>query len=335
MAVCSECNNKVDRSDPEKLKCSLCNNFYHSGCLAMSPNDLEFIKSKEFSWKCNKCLNARKSINNSHAQINSPKSNYFAAKNSINLSEISLNSPKNTIETSTLDSINNNIQLLFKMLNETKSSLLNEIKNEIRDIKDSLMSTISDLKIENEYLKSEIKNINNKLDSHEQLSLNDCVDIVGLPQISTDNLFTTVKEIFSEHLNVEINNNEIIQCYQKNIQSANSPSTYENESKINYVIRVKFNCSETKNKIMRAKHVLRRKKLSIYNIKNEKVDVICFINHTLTTQRRKLYKQALSVKKNNNVKFLWIKNGFIFMRKDEKSNKKNILDISDLVSFKN
>ncbi len=43
------------------------------------------------------------------------------------------------------------------------------------------MCNISELKNDNDSLKTEIKNINSKLDLQEQLSLNDSVEIVRLP----------------------------------------------------------------------------------------------------------------------------------------------------------
>lgn len=340
MAACGVCTSKVDRNDQEKLVCNVCFKYFHAGCVKINNADFEFMKSKDFPWKCNECLSARKSLNSHTPNKNSPSHHnaldISSIKSNTNTEAISLSSPKIPIETPTLDSINKNIQLLSKTIDDIKLDLLKEIKNEIRNITKNLMGEISELKKENESLQLEIKNINNKLDMQDQLSLNDCIDIVGLPFIENDKLMSTVQQIFSENLNVNVNNEKIAYCYQKKIINSNSPSKTQIEPKFNNIIKVKFNCSEIKNKIMKSKRNLRNKTLSVCNNKNEKVNnILCFINHALTTKRRKLYKDALIVKKNYNVKFLWIKNGVILMRKDENSMKKIILDTLDLDSFKN
>ncbi len=85
---------------------------------------------------------------------------------------------------------------------------------------------------------------------------------------------------------------------------------------------------------MKAKRKLKEKSPTITNDNNEKINIKCFINHSLSTKRRKLYKECLIVKKNFNIKYLWIINGTIYMRKDDHSMKKNITDTSDLDSFK-
>lgn len=123
-------------------------------------------------------------------------------------------------------------------------------------IKEIKLSFLTDLKKQNRLLfKSQL--INARLESEEQLSLNNSIAIVGLPILNNDKLFRIVQHLFSNNLNVNVDEKAILNCYQKKFSLTSTTNISESESKINNLIRVKFNEISTKNNIMKEKRNLK------------------------------------------------------------------------------
>ena len=68
-----------------------------------------------------------------------------------------------------------------------------------------------------------------------------------------------------------------------------------------------------------------QEKESVFTAKKGKRDIkyagnIIFINEQLTPGSRRLFNIASAKKRDPNWKFIWTKNGIVFLRKDEQSN---------------
>lgn len=347
MAVCGVCKNKVDRSDDKKMECCMCFNLFHSLCIKMKTEDVEYYKKEKINWKCKSCLKSRNSIssisssppiiplspsqnNNSKIILSNPliiqsplknQNKFSPSQNCITVCEkIKSNSENND----KLETISNNIILLAKSIDDINNMLLNKING----IEHSFLLTVRDLKIENNSLKSEVHALSTRLDNFEQSNLNCNVDIIGIPfSDNTNSVRDTVLGLFSDNLNTEIKNDNIISCYQKIIKNEAKNSTTN-------IVCVKLDSVESKNNIIKAKKKLINKSIVLKNNKNEDVNCTIYINHSLTKNKREILKKATKVKKDHNVNFLWVQNGKILMRKDEKSAIINITSIEDLEAYK-
>lgn len=321
MSACGVCKEKVDRNDQKKLKCGMCSDYYHVECLKMTSVEFDYVKSNNIIWKCVICVNSRKSISSSATSKTKPISQKQTASTLIN------NDSKNNTANCTLEEINNNIL----KINESIAGLESKFFTEITRVEKNLIDKITVLTEENVNLKSEIESLKLHVENIEQKSLKNCVDIVGLPVIKDINILrNTVCDVFCNQMNVTLNKENIVDCYQKKIRSSNS-----SEAKIDNVVCVEFNSNIIKKNVIKAKTKLKNKEIEINIDDVNIVKVKCFVNHSLTAHKRFIYKKAINVKNDFNVLFLWIQNGNNLMRKERDSKIIIINDISDLETFKN
>lgn len=266
MAICPICSKKVERAE-KALCCSLCHFYFHCICLKMSPEDFEFCKVDNFIWKCTSCLsNARKCSDN---LILSPS--IVIKKKCLDKSDKKKNSPSNvnnieafekqiknvnhnqSIEKSnsviTSEYVNSQLNSISQTIEETKRMLLDKFESMEKD----LLSTINAVNHENILLRSEVDTLNLRVNNLEQSTLNNSIDIVGIPLINNnDKLRESVINIFCEVLDENISSDNIISCYQNKI-----PNTVDN--KPNNIVHVKLDTIQKKNSIMKAKKQLKDK----------------------------------------------------------------------------
>ena len=138
--------------------------------------------------------------------------------------------------------------------------------------------------------------LESRYDKLDQLSKNNSLIIHGIKK-QTQPLEHTIKNLLNEGLNVNIQPSEITKCIKLNTKSNISPILiqFNNRAVIDAVFKAK------------TKYLNKLKQLN---------DGILFINEDLTAYRRMLLNEAKIVKKSNNFKFLWTRNGNIMMRKD-------------------
>lgn len=99
-----------------------------------------------------------------------------------------------------------------------------------------------------------------------------------------------------------MNDENILACFQKKLHVVNNSN-----SKINNIVCVKFNSNIMKEKVMRAKKSLKSKPVVFDYDDNESISYKCFINHSLTTHKRIIHKEALKTKSEKQIKFIWIR----------------------------
>lgn len=326
MASCGECNSRIDRSDNTKMECFMCRKIFHAICVNMLPEDVEYFKREKKLWKCFGCVNLRKSMPFTSPPLSpcildsnlTEKVNNNNSDNERNDLSFEINDDS--------DIISKKILSVSKSLEDTKNLLLFKFK----EIEENLQSTINELRKENKILKCEIKSLCNRVDYLEQVPLNNSIDIIGLPNVKNDDdLRNSVLDLCCRTLKSDIKDENIESLFQKVIVDKKSDPV----KNIN-IIRVKFKSSDCKDIVMKAKNILKDNPLSILNEKNEKIDVDCYINHSMTFNKRKIYKIANDIKKEFKVQYLWFKNGNILMRKRDGAEIKVINNVNDLDYFK-
>ena len=93
-------------------------------------------------------------------------------------------------------------------------------------------------------------------------------------------------------------------------------------------IKLCFDNEKNKNELLQAK---KKKKITTKDL-GYSVENFIYVDHDLTKKNQELYKQARLFKRDKQFKFIWIKNGKIYLREDEKSK---IIQVDDLDVLKN
>lgn len=188
---------------------------------------------------------------------------------------------------------------------------LNElIKNQDLKIADCV-SKVEDLSVKYALLEKENNELKVNLNNQEQYTRLNCIEIYGIPEVKEENILSTVGHVYNA-LNVKFDINNIDCCYRMNRQQK---TTEPRGIFLSFLSRLK------KEEFMNAKKTRRTLCLSDINIEwarnvqGGKQPV--YINESLTSSNRALFSKCREFKKKQNIKFLWVKNGKILMRKSE------------------
>ena len=199
----------------------------------------------------------------------------------------------------------------MQLLTSSKNHCLtnsNEI-NQVKLMNGKLKEEILDLEVNNDKLKADLDGVSEKRKSHEThingieqyLRINN-LEIVGLPDSEDDN-GVTVEEALIDILNslpeIEISSSDIDICHRM-------PSNRRNGKNIAVC---KFVSRKTKYDILNAKKSARD-----FKYKNESV----YINDHLSSYNRNLFALTTQKKREYCFKYLWTREGHIFMWKEER-----------------
>lgn len=183
---------------------------------------------------------------------------------------------------------------------------------EMKDMKDKQVVLMK----ENVMLKEKMKNMEKDLEELQQYTRNHNIQIDGIPVQKEENLEQIVQEI-GNAINVEIKDGEIDVVHRIPTRSSNNPEP----------IVVQFLSRRKRDEIIiKAK----AKRITTNSINMTGPEKKIFINDHLTKERKQLLYQAKQKKLEKNYKFVWTRNGKIFMRKNETSNVIQIHQLDDL-----
>lgn len=168
---------------------------------------------------------------------------------------------------------------------------------------------------ENKSLKVKNKELAKRLSELEQYSRSNNVEIRGVPVRKDENCLEIVQEIGNK-ANCPIGAADIDIVHRVPVKNG-----------IPHII-ARF-CTRAKRADFCGKARKARLNTSDIGIQSQKDEPI-FINDHLTPEKKRLFAQALSLKKEKNWKYLWTDNGVIKARKTDDSKVHRIADTDDL-----
>lgn len=353
------CNQDSDGS--EYLQCSICEKAYHLDCLCSSVTE-------ESGWVCPACT--PKSNKKDHTPCNwknvskrppkrtAPGSPVFTTDSPItkdSVEKIVHNMLQNRTEPQTdrnevRDIVQDVIQReigglaskLSKDMSAIFSSELKSIKEEIKDVKHSMnfiseqyeefmrehkaaKATIKELQEQNLSLRSSLDNLNNRMNLMEQHNRSNNIEIQCVPEKNNENLLNIVSNlctVVGSNVTVEhVVNVTRIAKLNTATSRPRSIIVQFNTPKIRDSLLadvIKFNKSNHDNKL-NSVHI---------GFEGQKSPI--FVTEHLSPFNKSLHAAARMKAKDKCYKFVWIRNGKIYMRKDENSEKKYIRDMETI-----
>lgn len=291
MSACGACS-KVVSSSHVKVKCHECNKDYHGKCLNMSKADIECLSTDGLVWRCKPCAAERRRSMRFESQV---------TEGALTLEDIM----KKLLE---IEKNNSQMEVSFNLSYESMNEKIEDntgaVKKQTEEMSKCL-KTINDLMTENKMLKEKINDLENRLDEQEQYSRRNTIEIYGIPQDKNEDVVQIVKEV-GKVLDFEITKPMIDACHRMGRRPGH------NSAPAGIVVR--FVSRLDKEELLRRRRV--KSNLSTRHM-NLGVDQPVYINEALTPARRKLMAAARQVRREKSIKFLWVRNGKIFMRKEE------------------
>lgn len=192
---------------------------------------------------------------------------------------------------------------------------------EDKDVKlDSVLGRFDVLHIENVKLSEENELLKGRVSHLEQYSRLNCIEIQGVPEPKDESVVHTVTKVASA-LNYKLNPEMIDACHRLGGDRSKQDR--------HRGIIVRFVRRWQKEDFMKARAIKRT--ISTKDLDpNVVAPTPIYINESLSLGNRKLYAQCLTYKRDNNIKYLWVKRGQIKMRKAENHRVFNINCVEDL-----
>ncbi|XP_075526574.1 uncharacterized protein LOC142558310 [Dermacentor variabilis] len=237
------------------------------------------------------------------------------------------------------DDLKNEIKNDLKLFRE---SFERDIRSELREIKASLSSSdekfnemtvdlkkVLDenkrLRVENESLKQQCNLLNVQLNKAEvriteceQYSRNRNLEIKGIPMNRAENLLELIGKI-GDKIGEPILPTDVELCHRVSVPGGS----------MNMNAIVQFARRQKRDAVLEK---ARKKRITCKDL-GFTVSTPIYINEHLCPERKRLLGQTISKKRDVNWKFVWVRGGQIFARKDEKSRLLKVISSADLVKM--
>lgn len=323
---CDKCKVIINLRTSKAIFCDGdCKKAWHiAKCINISEEKYgEIVKNGEKSWFCGACKakrEKRRSLliestlnNNNNSNATTPKTASIPSN-----SQFSFDLPT-TPQIITLDLLYNEIKSIkteqFKLLHMFDS--FKKTLNDYKVITENLVKENIDLKNDIKILHSKILNCENKFDKDKQNKLDNNVIINGVTEIENENIMDIVTNI-SKEFEVNTNNDD----FEKIVRI----KTASEKSGLPRGILVIFKDKSKRNKL------IENRKRKVYTdtigMTGEKKQV--FISEHLTKRKQYISKIARDKKRLGLIKYVWIKNGDIFVRSTDDSKIIKIKNINQL-----
>lgn len=174
-----------------------------------------------------------------------------------------------------------------------------------------------EIRNENARLNTKLNNIENNLDEMQQNKIKNNIIINGVYEVENENMEDVLINI-GKMIYVDIRTTDII--------SAERKMTSSDASGMPRSIIIKLNNTKKRDQIL-----TNQKQRNNYNINNDHRPI--YISEQITPRKQHLCKIARDLKRNGIIKFIWVKNGDILIRKTENSKTVSIKHFDQLTKL--
>lgn len=296
MSICPVCDKQITKSSPGVTCSGFCDSSYHanSTCSDINKTQVTALNMPGVKWTCRACRGSAGTRTRSTADGDG--------------AALLLDAPA----ASELDfpgfvqSMKKEMELLRQSV-DFCSNKISDFETKLSKFND-LFKVTETLKTENSTLKNKVAELSDRMISLEQFNRSYNIEIQDIPEKPDENLLkiaTDIGNMFNHRLEMATVDN----VFRVPTQVAGKPK--------NIIIR--FLSKIQRDRFLAAAKTVKRslragEGLSLAGISNR-----FYINEHLAPQTKLLLKQAKESAKIKNYKFVWIQNGSVLMRKEERS----------------
>lgn len=291
MSDCALCSSEIGKRALAVQCCGPCLENFHARCVNLSKTDI----IPGMSWRCGNCRDSKERQATVEVGNGTPETESSLPVNILMDIQSNIKS-LNTKYESFMDSVN---------FCSDKISDFEVIVNKLSD----KIATIEKLTKENNDLKITVKNLTSRLDIVEQQLRVNNVEIQGVPEKNNENIIDLVKFI-GEKIEYSLDCSDIDSAYRGTVP--------QNSKKIKPII-IKFSNKHKRDSFLSASKLARSKSQNNGGIILENIGQNIYINEHLTIHSKILLYKTKEMAKNSSYKYVWVRNGTIFTRKDDKS----------------
>lgn len=222
------------------------------------------------------------------------------------------------------DEVSVNNSLMIEM-NRKLGLALSEISELTKSVKymsdkyDELFDEVKILRVVKEkydVLNVQLSELENRMNEFDQYSRNKNLEIKGVEEMPNENLRVTIAKLANKIGAASVSEKDIDVVHRINNRNNREPRD----------IIVQFKDRESRDKIMER----RREKVTSNEVTNGKTEKVIYVNDHLTAYNKKLLWETKSRCREIHFKFIWTKDGKIFVRKDENERAYRIRSEDDI-----
>lgn len=293
MAACGSCSKKINRSQ-FFIVCSVCDDRFHGACVNMSESDVEFLKEGNRVWRCDDCQGARRKS--------------MALEAAASEGDVTLQDVIKILNEMRMDNkkMEKNLGKSINFCHETIDELVKRIESQEK-IMVEYCNKIEAYETEIKALTSKNEELESRLLESEQYSRRNCLEVHGVPHTPTEDPEDVIITV-GRALGCEFKKDMIEACHRLTKKTKDGRPA---------PIIVKFIKRSIKEDILRKRRVKRDFSTRHMNLPS---DEPVYINESLCPGRRAVFAAARKAKGDLGYKYLWVRGGTIFMRKQEGSS---------------
>lgn len=343
------CNNENKEGNDKFINCVHCNKTYHFLCLSLTEISNESEAYNE--WKCPECLSLMPKVSKKDytpiRNISTTRGNKRPALNSPpEVTAVTCDEVRSIVQEVVQRELDTMAQKLTNMIVTIVNRELEPIKNEMRDLKESLnyhttefdrfqsehvelTNNSKNLKEENDKLQKTVCDLGQRLNYLEQQARSNNLEIQCLPENKQENLFTVIKQLGSV-VGCGIKDSDIMNCTRiaKLQTSSDRPRSIVVQlasPKIRDQLLasvINYNKRTPESKLSTADLGLAGNKTPVYVVEH------------LSPAHKALHAATRLRAKEKGYKFVWVRNGRIFVRKNVDSDHiliKNLETVNKIV----
>lgn len=327
--ICSGCRSEIQNL--KYMSCSKCGDLCDLPCLNLSVPEFNALSADyKKNWSCPSCTSNRPKGDNSNTPVRSTISNDLYSDINVNTKRGSNKKVKTTSELAESDtSILTEIRLLRQEFAEVRIEFkdnLESVSNTLNDKLGELTKTIEAKNHEIAFLKTSVSNLQRLLTVHEQNSMKNELEIVGMPEYDSENLMQVATRVCKK-VGVDLNEqdvDEVIRVGPKNMRGGDSSGS---GSKWPRPIVVKMLRKRNRDEVLKAAKS-RRNLTSEHVVEGPPKNV--YINERLSKENRNLFREARQRCQKFGFKYCWIRNGAVHIRQSENRAAIRLQSIEDL-----
>lgn len=328
-------NESVENFEEKSIKCSSCGKSYHYACMSLKEPPSKLGTSK--TWKCPTCLNSTPKVHKDDStpirnismtrgpkrQAVSPPSppaiqNDRDETHSIirDIIKEELNEMLTKFNTTITTAINKELEPIKKEIEEIKESMffMNEKFEDIKKEQQSSKESIKKLESENTELKVTVEELHTRINNLEQQARSNNLEVQCVPENKNENVYNVITQL-SRVVNCELNEKDILHCTRvakTNVSSSRPRSiivqlTSPRVRDQLLAATIKYNKSNPQDKL----------NCSHLGYAGSKSPV--FVTEHLSPTNRALHAATRIKAKEKRYKYVWVRNGRIFVRKEDGS----------------
>ncbi|KAF6203940.1 hypothetical protein GE061_002278 [Apolygus lucorum] len=335
---CAKCNR--DLGSPRKtVKCIECGLCYHPYCTRLKTveNYRKLKTELKASWRCDPCCHASRVTKQlaGRAEVIDEVDEVEPSDDDQDLVETSKNMDMEGKIDLLLSSFNKQMKSMKRSMQffnenfESTQKILKELKNEVTENR----KEVDQLVRKNKNLERKVTYLDMKLNDVEQRDLRNDIQISGIPETTGEDVHEIVRSLMQGAGLQKTPEVEIVDAFRV--------GKVDKKGKKKRNIIVKFSELEPKTEMIQWSRRGKGIELSSVDTRFPK-DTMAYISERLTGYNRYLFAITKAFAKEYSHKFVWVKDGKIYMRKDEQSVAKRItmkeqimkMDISGKINWR-